>query len=68
MITEVAVIRFKKRKGKLYYVNRQGNLVEMDPVNKEKSVVASPGIEKKRGYLYFLNREGNIAQAKLRNH
>lgn len=67
MATEVAIINFKRNKGKLYYVNSGGNLVEMDPTSKAKTVVARPGVTKVKGYLYFLNKKGNIARAKMKN-
>ena len=67
MATEVAILNFKRNKGKLYYVNGDGNLVEMDPTSKAKTVVVRPGITKVRGFLYFLNKKGNIARAKMKN-
>ena len=67
MRTEVAVLNFKRKKGKLYYVNSEGNLVEMDPPTKEKIVVSEPKIEKLKGYFYFLNKQGNISQVKMKN-
>ena len=67
MSTEVAILHFNRKKGKLYYINSGGNLVEMDPSSKEKTIVARPGITKVQGYLYFLNRNGNIARAKMKN-
>jgi len=67
MATEVAILNFKRQQSKLYYVNSDGNLVEMDTVSKAKTVVARPGITKVRGYLYFLNKRGNIARAKMKN-
>ena len=67
MPTEVAILNFNRQKGKLYYINNGGDLVEMDPSSKKKIVVARPGITKVQGYLYFLNRNGNIARAKMKN-
>jgi len=67
MSTEVAILNFNRQKGKLYYVNSSGNLVEMEPNSKKKTVVARPEVRKLKGYLYFLNRNGNIARAKMKN-
>lgn len=67
MQTEVVLLNFKRKKGKLYFINRQGNLVEMDTVSHKKKLVATPGITKEKGFFYFLNKKGNIARFRPRN-
>ena len=67
MKTEIAFLNVTRKKGKLYYLNRSGNLVEMDAATKEKTVVATLNIKKESGYLYFLNKNGNVARVKVNN-
>ncbi len=67
MATEVAVLNFKREKGRLYYVNADGNLMEINLTTKEKMVVATPGIKKIKGHFYFLNKKGNIERSEMKN-
>lgn len=64
---EVAILNFQKKNNKLYFISKNGNLVEMDPVTYQKEVVATPRIKKMKGYFYFLNKKGNIARFKPQN-
>lgn len=66
-ITEITLLNVTRKKGKLYYLNRNGNVVEMDAATKEKTLVATPNIKKQSGYLYFLNKNGNVARVKVSN-
>jgi len=66
-MTEIALLNFTRKKGKLYYLNHNGNVVEMDAATKEKTVVATPNVKKQKGYLYFLNKNGNVARVKVNN-
>ena len=67
MATEVLVLNFNRKKGKIYYVNSDGELVEMDRITKDKTIIPGSRAEKCKGYFYFLNKEGNIARAKMKN-
>ncbi len=67
MATEVLELNFNRKRGKLYYINSDGYLVEMDVTTKETTIIPGPRIKKSKGYLYFLNKEGNIARAKMKN-
>lgn len=68
MAVEVAVLNFSREKGRLYYVNAEGNLMEINLTTKDKKVVAAPGIKKLKGHFYFLNKKGNIERSKMKNH
>lgn len=39
---EVKVLNIQRKKGKFYYVNGEGNAVEIDTKTKEEKVVATP--------------------------
>ena len=67
MATEIKILNFKRKKGKLYFISKNGDLVEMIPGTSSKKVVVHTGIQKQRGYLYFLNKKGNIGKAKMKN-
>ena len=64
----VKTLNFKRKKGMLYFINRDGNLAEVKPKSTHKVVVANTNIRKQKGYLYFLDKQGNIAKAKMKNH
>jgi hypothetical protein len=67
MAKEIATLNFSRKKGKFYYVNSDGNLVERDQKTKEKVVVATPHIKKLKGHFYFLNKKGNIEMSRMKN-
>ena len=67
MAEEVLVLNFNRKKENIYYVNSDGELVEMDRITRDKTIIPGSRVNKCRGYFYFLNKEGNIARAKMRN-
>lgn len=67
MATIVKKLGYKRKKGMLNYIDKNGNLAECKPGSKHKKVVAYTGIKKERGYLYFLDESGHIAKAKMKN-
>lgn len=64
----VKELDFKRKKGMLYFINKNGDLAEIKPKTKHQKVVAKTGIIKEKGHLYFLDKQGNIAKTKMRNH
>ncbi|MBQ21693.1 MAG: hypothetical protein CMD31_13140 [Flavobacteriales bacterium] len=62
MATIVKQLNFKRKKGMLYFINREGDLTELKPTTKHQKVVARTGIIKEKGCLYFLDKQGNIAK------
>ncbi|MCB0375780.1 MAG: hypothetical protein KDD04_07670 [Sinomicrobium sp.] len=68
MATEVLMLNFNRKKGKLYYISNDGDLVEMDAATKDKTLIPGSQVKKLKGYLYFLNKNGNIARVRMRNH
>ena len=68
MINEVILeLGFERKKNKLYFVDSEANLVEMDSSSKAKTIVAKTNIRKEPGYFYYLNKEGNVGRFKPRN-
>ncbi len=68
MIQIVKELNFEGRKGMLYAINKDGELIETKPGTKGSGrVILSIGIEGEKGYLYFLNSEGNVSWKKMRN-
>ena len=68
MATIVRQLKFKRKKGMLYFINQDGNLTEIKPKTKHQKVVVKTGITKDKGFLYFLDKQGNVAKTKMRNH
>ncbi len=67
MIQIVQKLNFKRQRGKLYFVDHKGDLVEITPRQKKRKVVAKLRIKKEKGYLYFLNKQGHIARTPMKN-
>ncbi len=67
MIQIVQKLNFKRQPGRLYFIDYQGDLVEIAPRQKKRKVVAKLRIKKEKGYLYFLNKQGHIARTRMKN-
>jgi len=68
----VAKLGFKREKGYLYYIDKQGDVAQtkMARGGKKgggKKKVAKTGITKEKGFLYFLDKQGDVAKAKMVN-
>ncbi|HEY9084051.1 MAG TPA: hypothetical protein VIN73_12005 [Vicingaceae bacterium] len=68
MATIVRQLNFKRKKGMLYFINRDGDLSEIKPKTSHQKVVAKTSIIKEKGFLYYLDKQGNIAKTNRRNH
>lgn len=62
----------KRKKGFLYFLDKQGN-VSCAPMSRagrtkgkaKKMVVAKAGVKKVAGYLYFIDAKGDVCRAKM---
>ena len=63
----VKKLGYKRKKGMLNFIDKNGNLAQCKPGTKNKKVVVYTRIKKESGYLYFLNKDGHIAKTKMRN-
>ena len=66
-MTVVKKLNFKRKPGRLYYIDKKGDLVEFNRKTKGKQVVVRSNISKAEGYLYFLDKNGNISKAPMKN-
>lgn len=64
-MTIVKKLNFQRKKGMLYHIDKEGNLVERKPRSKVKTVVVRSRITKQRGYFYFPDKQGNISKAEM---
>ncbi|MDN5201188.1 hypothetical protein QQ008_07440 [Fulvivirgaceae bacterium BMA10] len=67
-MTVVKKLNFKRKKGMLYYIDKNGNLVEFNRKTKAKNVVVRSNITWDKGYLYFLDKNGDISRARMENN
>ena len=67
-MTIVKKLNFKRKKGMLYYIDKNGNLVEFNRKSKAKNVVVRSNITKTKGYLYYLDKNGNISKSRMKNN
>lgn len=63
----------KKKKGYLYYVDKQGDVAEIKMARGGKSKgktkkIATPGVKKESGYLYYIDKAGDVARAKMHRY
>lgn len=57
----------KRQKGRLYFVDKQGDVSSVAQGKKgSKRKEKKAGVKKKKGYLYFVNKQGHIAEAKMK--
>jgi 20S proteasome alpha/beta subunit len=70
MAEKVKKAGVKKKKGYLYYVDKQGDIAAVKMARggkasgKPKKVV-NTGVKKESGYLYFVDKKGDVARAKM---
>lgn len=70
MATKVVKCRIKRKKGYLYFIDKQGD-VSMAKMARGKKrgggrqKVYKCKIKKKKGYLYFVDRRGDVSMAKM---
>jgi len=71
MAEKVAKVGVKKVKGKLYFVDKQGDISCATmargggKAKKGKEKVAKVGVKKVSGYLYFVDKAGDVSRAKM---
>ena len=72
MAQVVAKVGVKKKKGFLYFLDKNGNVAcaEMSRAGRKKGkarkeVVAKAGVKKESGYLYFIDKQGDVAMVKM---
>lgn len=61
----------KRKPGFLYYVDANGNVMEVPMARGkkkgkgQKKVVVKNAVERKPGFLYYVDAQGNICEAKM---
>ncbi len=72
MAEVVAKVGVKKKKGYLYFLDKNGNVscAAMSRAGRKKGkvkkeLVAKAGVKKQSGYLYFIDKKGDVARAKM---
>ena len=50
------------RKGKLLFVDKQGDVSQARPRRKVRKV----GLKRQKGYLYFIDKQGDISRVKMK--
>ena len=59
----VKTVNHQRKPSCLYFVDRNGYLIEMDRKTKERTTLTQ--IEVEKGYMYFVDRALNIGRARL---
>lgn len=70
MAQKVLKCGIKKSKGRLYYLDKRGNVAEAKMARGKKKgggskVIVKCGVKKKKGYLYFIDKKGDVSMAKM---
>jgi hypothetical protein len=71
MAEKVEKLGIKRKKGFLYFIDKQGDVscAKMARGSKKgggRKKVAKCGIKRKVGYLYFLDKKGDVSCAKMK--
>ena len=70
MAEKVAKVKVKKKKGFMYFIDKQGDVAEVKMARAGKKggkpkKVAKVGVKRAKGYLYFIDKAGDVSRAKM---
>ncbi|MEL7145330.1 MAG: hypothetical protein AAFO69_03105 [Bacteroidota bacterium] len=60
---QIQTINHIRKPSSLYFVDRDGYLIEMDRKTKRRTRLSQ--IQKEKGYMYFVDRQLNICKTKM---